>query len=121
MRLNKRGFTLLEVLVALAIFAISALAISRQIGNGHIQQQQLAYKTSAMLIAENEVAVLMLNEQWPALGRDEKRLQWAGLDWQLKREVTATSEPWLRQITVSVGLLDTPGDLVNLVSYRGRY
>ena len=121
MRLRWRGFTLLEVLVALAILAISAMAISRQIANGHSHQQQLAYKTTAMIIAENELATLMLSEQWPALGREENTLQWGGLDWQLEREVAATSEPWLRQINIKIRMAGKAGDLVSLVAYRGRY
>lgn len=116
------GFTLLEVLVALAILAISAMAISRQVANGLQLQHQLALKTTAQLIAENEVALVMLAEDWPPLGGSSRDVELANEEWRVKREVISTAEPLLRQITISVVMGERSEDvLMSLVAFRGRH
>ncbi|GHK08457.1 hypothetical protein ECZU01_24350 [Escherichia coli] len=54
----KRGFTLLEVMLALAIFALAATAVL-QIASGALSNQQiLEEKTVAGWVAENQTALL---------------------------------------------------------------
>ena len=116
------GFTLLEVLVALAILAISSLAVSRQIANSLYQQQHLSLKTTAQLLAENELSVIQLLDDWPSLGLNSREVLLANGEWQVTRQISSTSEPWLRKITITVNInrqVDTP--LISLVAYRGRY
>ncbi len=56
----KRGFTLLEVMIALAIFALAATAVL-QIASGALSNQQiLEEKTVAGWVAENQTALLYL-------------------------------------------------------------
>ncbi|HAX3897739.1 type II secretion system minor pseudopilin GspI [Escherichia coli] len=54
----KRGFTLLEVMLALAIFALAATAVL-QIASGALSNQHvLEEKTVAGWVAENQTALL---------------------------------------------------------------
>lgn len=56
----KRGFTLLEVMLALAIFALAAMAVL-QIASGALSNQHvLEEKTVAGWVAENQTALLYL-------------------------------------------------------------
>ncbi|MGL5728054.1 MAG: type II secretion system minor pseudopilin GspI, partial [Plesiomonas sp.] len=56
----KRGFTLLEVLVALAVFAVAALAVM-QAASGHVRSLSLLEeKLFAGWVAENQQALLAL-------------------------------------------------------------
>ena len=56
----KRGFTLLEVMLALAIFALAATAVL-QIASGALSNQHvLEEKTVAGWVAENQTALLYL-------------------------------------------------------------
>lgn len=56
----KRGFTLLEVMIALAIFALAATAVL-QIASGALSNQQiLEEKTVAGWVAENQTVLLYL-------------------------------------------------------------
>ena len=119
--LHVKGFTLLEVLIALAILAISAMAISRQMGAGLQQQSQLAEKTAALILAENKVNSLLLLDQWPALGGDEDRVEWMDRQWVIATDVSSTSEPWLRQITVSILDEQEAKSFIELTAYKGQY
>ena len=67
-----RGFTLLEVLVALGILALSAAAVLRQTQLGVKQQYELEMKSTALWIADDVVAPLMAQPQWPPIGRIKK-------------------------------------------------
>ncbi len=111
----------MEVLIALAILAISAMAICRQVANGHLQQQQLVEKTAAMLVAENEMARIMLQDSWPPLGASLVSANWGGLEWQIDRFVESTPEPLLRQITIKVFGDGDRTERIELIGFRGRY
>jgi general secretion pathway protein I len=118
-----KGFTLLEVLVALTVLAISALAVINQTGQSLRQLQQLEQKTVALIIAENQLNTLRIAEHWPATGRNSQTLNVAELQWQISTEVSNTNEPWLRKIEVSVSASDKADEspLITLTGYRGRY
>lgn len=118
-----RGFTLLEVLIALAILAISAAALLRQTQLLVAQQFQLEAKTYAMWLADDTMSALAAQPQWPPLGRNERQVTFREQDWRVVTDVQATTDPLLRKIEVGVG----PGSaadgrtLVNFIGYRGRY
>lgn len=64
----RRGFTLLEILVALAILAIVSVSVFRSGGNTVRQLSGIEQRTLARWVAENEVAQIRL-ERW----RDDKK------------------------------------------------
>lgn len=116
------GFTLLEVLIALAILAISATAVVRQTGNSQAQLAQLEAKTTAYLLAETQVDRLTASDMFPATGRATDSLSLNGREWLISTQVSGTTEPWLRKIEVTVSdssNADYP--LASLVGYKGRY
>lgn len=118
-----RGFTLLEVLVALAVLALSAATVLRQAQQGVRQQQTLELKSYAMWLADDQLAVIGSDTQWPPLGRAERDTNFNGLEWRVVTEVQATPDPYLRRISVRVRLADAPEDnaLATFDTYRGRY
>ncbi|MBL4827533.1 MAG: type II secretion system minor pseudopilin GspI [Spongiibacteraceae bacterium] len=119
----QRGFTLLEVLIALAILAISSIAVVGQAGQSIRQLEQLELKTMALWIADNQIAVYQMNEQWPNTGHQSLSLDVLDQEWLVSTQVSATSDPMLRKIEVSVALDNgrEPVDLLSLIAYRGRY
>ena len=120
---TRRGFTLLEVLIALTILAISSMAVITQTGQSLNQLAQLRLKTVAMVIAENQINRARITEQWPATGRSTDILSAQDQSWVVNMEVTATSEPWLRKMTVTVSLHEDGDEfpLASLVAYRGLH
>lgn len=118
------GFTLLEVLIALAVLAVSAMAVLSQTNNSLYQLQQLREKTLAQWTAEYQLNQLRVAESWPATGSAEDAVEFAGREWRVRRTVSETTEPWLRKIEVSVAPKagDTQASpLVTLTGYRGRF
>ncbi|HBX55186.1 MAG TPA: type II secretion system protein GspI, partial [Pseudomonas sp.] len=87
------GFTLLEVLVALAIFALVAASVLTASARSLQTAARLEDKTLAMWIADNRLTELQLADTPPGDGRDQGELEFAGRRWQWQSEIQATSEP----------------------------
>lgn len=120
-----RGFTLIEVMVALIIFAVLSVTLLVRLGDNIRAEQYLESKTIASLIAENKLAELRIKEEWSAVRDDTDTVNMAGLDWQVKTTVTDTPNDNLRRVDVKVGP-DTGRStddsyIVTLTSYIGQY
>jgi len=99
------GFTLLEVLVALAIFAMVAASVLTATARSLQTAARLEDKTLAMWIADNRLTELQLAQSPVADGREQGELEFAGRRWQWQSEVEATSEPDMRRVTLWVAPL----------------
>ena len=123
---DSRGFTLLEVLIALAILAISSLAIMSQSRQSLSQLDQLQLKSTAALVADNQLALVQIAEHWPKLGSFSQSATFADRQWRITTQVTATSDPWFRKVEVTVTedaakYTTQQTILAQLAGYRGRY
>ena len=96
------GFTLLEVLVALAIFAMVAASVLTASARSLQTAARLEDKTLAMWIADNRLTELQLAETSASEGRDQGELEFAGRRWQWQSEIQATSEQSMRRVTLWV-------------------
>lgn len=123
--LRARGFTLLEVLVALAILALSAAAVLRQTQLGIKQQQQLELKSYALAIADDALATMLAQTDWPPIGRNEQKQEFQSQQWLIVTDVQSAPDPDLRKIEMSVALVREgerePTPLLRLTTYRGEY
>ncbi len=101
-RCRGAGFTLLEVLVALAIFAIVAAVVYTDAGRRVTNAGRLEDLTLAGWIADNRLTELQLQQPAPTLGREETKVTFADRQWQTLSEVSASGTPGLLRIRVWV-------------------
>ena len=102
------GFTLIEVLVALAIVAIGMAAVLGAVGSSADTATYLREKTLAEWIAVNQIAQARLQAQAPTKGSSEGELAYAGRHWRWHQEVTDGDLPGILRIDVTVQEADTP-------------
>ncbi len=112
------GFTLIEVLVALAIVAVGMAAVLGTLTSSADTVSYLRDKTFANWVALNQIAQLRLAGQVPASGKsDGETDEFAGRKWKWHQEVTATQVPGMVRIDLSV----RPADVDVADSERGWY
>ena len=116
-----RGFTLLEVLVAMAILALALGAIIRAGGESAANVSYLRDKTLAAWVAENQIVERLLQADWPPVASTSGEEEMAGRDWHWEIEVSETSDKDLRRIDVSVALEQPDAEpIVRLTAFRGK-
>ncbi|MGR2768686.1 type II secretion system minor pseudopilin GspI [Photobacterium ganghwense] len=96
-----RGMTLLEVLVALAVFATAALSVMKAVSQHLNTLGYLEEKTFAAMVADNELAKVRLSGEIPtAVKRGKSEL--AGREWYWSIKSTKTADGFLRALDVTV-------------------
>ena len=105
-----RGFTLIEVLVALAIVVIGMAAVLGALTSSANTVSYLRDKTFAQWVALNQIATLRLSGQMTQTGNSDGDTDFAGRSWHWRREVTASQVPGVVRIDVKVRPADVKGD-----------
>lgn len=118
-----RGFTLIEVLVALAVIAITLAAGLQATGALTRAAERQTNQWLAQLCAENELTRLRLLRQLPGTGDSEVACEQAGRPLRVRVAVLPTPNPNFRRIDAVVEG-DVDGNTVRLLSLStviGRY
>jgi general secretion pathway protein I len=96
------GFTLIEMLVALAIFSLAALALLRLGGATATNSARLNEQAIAMTVARNLAVETLTDPQPPAFGSSAGELANAGRRWRWTRSVGRSPEARIQQIEIAV-------------------
>ncbi len=102
MRNIQRGMTLLEVIVALAVFSVAAISITKSLGEQIANLPILEERTLAQWVASNQMVDARLENDFPELGKKEGQLELAGKEWYWRKEVVKTTDDTFRLIRISV-------------------
>jgi general secretion pathway protein I len=101
-RQAEAGFSLLEILVALAIIAIALAACVRAVGQMATSHVQLRDRALALVSAENALAELSARQVFPPAGRTRLPCPQGPLALTCERLVENTGDSAFRQVTVRV-------------------
>jgi general secretion pathway protein I len=96
-----RGFTLIEVLVALAVIAVALGAVLRATGQIAAAHDRLVQQQIASWCAENAFAELRLAEPLPAPGERSLRCEQLGIGLDATLSVLPTPNPNFRRLQIS--------------------
>jgi general secretion pathway protein I len=101
------GFTLIEVLVALAIVAIGMAAVLEALTSSANTAMYLQAKTFAEWVALNRVETVRLSGAVPGTGTSTDTIDYAGRSWEWRQKVTSMRIPGMVQIAVDVRPADS--------------
>jgi general secretion pathway protein I len=103
------GFTLIEVLVALAIVALGMAALMAALGSSADSTTYQRDKTLAEWVALNRLEEVRLAFQRPTKGKTDGEAEMAGQKWRWAQEVVETEVKGILRIDVSVKPTNAPG------------
>lgn len=98
---HESGFTLIEVMVALAILAVVAVAASRASSAYFSSVDVLRTRTLAHFVAQNAAADLRIQETWLTANRTQT-INAQGRDWQVVMTVNDAITPALKEVNIAV-------------------
>ncbi|GGC71092.1 type II secretion system protein I [Marinobacter halophilus] len=97
-----RGFTLLEVMIALLVFGLIATAAA-EVGSQYISSyERVRDKTLAGWLSDNRVNELRLLEDLPGISENSDDRDYGTYRWQVTTVVQGTAEPSMRRVEVTV-------------------
>lgn len=108
----ERGFTLLEVLVALIIIGLGMMAVFGQLNQMLTTVARLRDKTFATWIAVDRITEMQAIGEFPRIGERSDDLEMARSEWAYTIKISAIPNMDIRRVDVSVSFVDTPKDIL---------
>lgn len=100
-----KGFTLIEVMIALAIFATAAVAFTKVAMQYTQATSNAILRTQAQFVAQNEVAKMEIKKEWLD-GTSSLQINEQGHTWQIDKRAESTISPDVQRIEIKVSLYD---------------
>jgi len=111
-----RGFTLIEMLVAMAVFSLAALALLNLAGENTRSAARVETRVLGGVIAENLAVQAFVLPNPPAFGETQGQTAMAGRDWRWVQTVARTPQPGI--IRIDVRVLDGTETAATLTVFR---
>jgi general secretion pathway protein I len=99
---RQSGFTLIEVVVAIAVVALGMMAVFRVVHDTVNNSIYLRDRTLATWIADNRLVEMRLAAEFPSVDETKGEVDYAGERWQWNAKVSQTPVDELRRIDVRV-------------------
>jgi general secretion pathway protein I len=100
--MRRKGFTLIEIMVALAVFSLAAMALMRLEGATIRGAATLDSTLAAQMVARTVAIEAVTEAQPPVLGRTDGRAVNGGRAWTWARTVSGTGDARIVRIDVAV-------------------
>ncbi len=98
---GQRGFTLIEMLVALSVFSLAALALIRLQGYTTRNAADLELRVVAQSVVRNRAVEILTDPRPPSLGESSGEQKNGGLDWIWTQNAKLTEEGRFVQVDIT--------------------
>lgn len=115
---TEHGFTLMEILVALAVVGIALAALLGASGRATRDAAELRDRTYANWVAQNVLTEIRIDQETLDTGTRRGTETMVGQTWTWTAEISAAAVPSLRHILVRVGHEGAEGSIVTMSAFR---
>ncbi|WP_085300681.1 type II secretion system minor pseudopilin GspI [Cognaticolwellia mytili] len=117
----KNGFTLIEVMLAMAVFSIAGIAILGTADTNARNLGHLESKIIASWVASNQLVEVTLDTVWPPKNNKKGKVELAGQEWFWQQKVLKTTDKNLRAVVMEVRLTETEESILSsLTTYVAK-
>lgn len=120
-----KGFTLLEVLVALVFFSLIGMVLQQVTASTVSQYFAVRHKMFSSWLAENKLTELQLAKSLPPAKEQKEDVEFANEEWQIISKITKTENPDINKLDVEIYHIDSSTNDKNkkltLTGFVGRY
>lgn len=117
----QRAFTLIEIMVALAIIAITLGAIIENTSASSRNASYLRDKTIAGWVAMNQLSLVRAKRQWTSASNKKGQVEMADRIWLWKMQIVKTDNSNIRRLVVDVYADEDNGQsLATVTGYVGK-
>lgn len=113
---REQGLTLLEVMVALLIFALTATSVMKAATEHLRGVGVLEDVTFATWVANNQMTGVLLDETWPPKNNDKGNTEMAGRTWYWQQRVTSTADNDMRNVEIIVSTDEAGENVVTSIN-----
>ena len=105
MKRRQQGFTLIEVLIAVAVLALVMVVMGQTIGSTaraytNINETRLGY-----MVAADKLVELQVYQQWPGTGTSDSQVERGGRTWWIRTHISDGPYPDTRRVDIDVGVM----------------
>lgn len=115
-----RGFTLLEVMIALLVITLGMGAVITTTGESGWKSSHLRESTIASWVAYNEIALYRAKRTWGDVTRRSGDAEMANVAWEWEMTIKATPNTSIREIEVEVHLKDETAVKARVTGFIAR-
>jgi general secretion pathway protein I len=117
----KNGFTLIEVMLAMAVFSIAGIAILGTADTNTRNLGHLESKIVASWVASNQLVEVTLDTAWPPKNNKKGKVELAGQEWFWQQKVLKVTDKNMRAIVMEVRLTEKEESvLTSLTTYVAK-
>ncbi|MFC7290356.1 type II secretion system minor pseudopilin GspI [Hirschia litorea] len=122
---DEAGFTLIEVLAALSVFAIAALGLIHVSSENTHGARAIEERMLATIVADNEMTLTLVQRTPLEVGVSTGRTVVGGRDWEWRKTISTTPNPLIQQVKIEAWVYDEgfEGEQsvnVSLTAFKGK-
>ena len=102
-RRRQGGFTLVEVVLAVAILALAMVTLSQTLGASAVAYRSIDDTRRAYMVAADKLVEMQVYQQWPETGTNDTTVTRGDREWWVRSTVSAGPYPDTRRVDIEVG------------------